>query len=120
MLIASTSSTSTNATHQLSAFSLISFASGGVEFFRVVDPDYPRAGLQDHGASGDWPGERAHSGLVHACHGMKAALPEGGFQAEHLAEALPFGPVFETPFVDRSQDGAGPRAGVGPQDLLDA
>jgi hypothetical protein len=51
---------------------LISFASGGVEFFRVVDSDYPRAGLQDHGASGDWPGERAHSGLVHACNGMMA------------------------------------------------
>jgi hypothetical protein len=50
---------------------------------------------------------------------MKAALPERGFEAEHLAEALPFGPVFETPFVDRSQDGAGSRAGVGPQDLLD-
>ena len=76
------------------------FASRGVEFLRVVDPDYPRAGFQDHGASGDWPGERAHSGLVHACHGMMAACPERGLEAEHLAEALPFRPIFGAPLVD--------------------
>src|SRR3954452_679 len=96
------------------------FASRGVEFFRVVNSDYPRAGFQDHSASGDRPGERAHSSLVHACDGMMAACPERGLEAEHLAEALPFGPIFETPLIDRSQDGTGSRAGVGPQDLLDA
>jgi hypothetical protein len=96
------------------------FASRGVEFLRVVDPRYPRAGFKDHGASGDWPGEGAHSSLVHARHGMMAAFPERGLEAEHLAEALAFGPVFEAPLIDRSQDGADPRSAVSPQDLFDA
>ncbi|MHC2378377.1 hypothetical protein ACVIHA_002752 [Bradyrhizobium liaoningense] len=76
------------------------FASCGVEFFRVVDSDYPRARFQDHGASGDRPGERAHSGLIHACHGMMACFPQRGLEAEHLAEALPFRPMFEAAFID--------------------
>jgi hypothetical protein len=50
---------------------------------------------------------------------MMAAFPERGFEAEHLAEPLPFGPIFEAAFIDRSQDGTCARAGVGSQDLLD-
>ncbi|MCP1754097.1 hypothetical protein ABIF29_009324 [Bradyrhizobium elkanii] len=76
------------------------FARRGFKFFRVVDSDYPRAGFQNHGASGDWPRERAHSGLVHACHAMMAAFPERGLEAQHLAEALPFGPIFEAASID--------------------
>src|SRR5581483_3072170 len=96
------------------------FASRGVELFGVVDSDYPGAGLQDHGGSGDRPGERAHSGLVHARHGMMPALPERRLETEHFAKALPFGPVFETPFIDQSQNGTRSRATVGAQNLLDA
>ena len=96
------------------------FASRSVELFRVIDPDDACAGFQDHCASGYWPRKRAHSGLFHACHGALAAFPERGLEAEHLAEALPSGPIFEAPLIDRSQDGAGSRAGVGPQDLFDA
>ncbi|MEY9985606.1 hypothetical protein ABH995_004943 [Bradyrhizobium yuanmingense] len=76
------------------------FASRGVEFFRVVNPDYSRAGFQDHRTCGDRPGERAHSSLIHACHGMMACFPERGLEAEHLAEALPFGPIVESPLID--------------------
>jgi hypothetical protein len=49
-----------------------------------------------------------------------AAFPERRLEAEHFAKALPFGPVFETPFIDQSQNGTRSRAAVGAQDLFDA
>jgi hypothetical protein len=99
MLIASISSTPTSATLQLSAFSLISLASSSraaaSSFLESSIPTIRVAGFQDHGGSGERPSERAHSGLVHACHGMMAAFPERRLEAEHFAKALPFGPVFK-------------------------
>src|SRR6202161_2347323 len=118
MLITSISSTSTNVTHQLAAFSLISCRR--IEFFRVVDADDSRSRLQDHGGGGDRPGERAHTGLVHTCHGMAPATPKRRLEAKHLAEALSFGPVFGASLVNQGQDGARSRARVGAQDPLDA
>jgi hypothetical protein len=29
-----------------------------------------------------------------------ATFPEGGLEAEHLAEPLPFGPILEAAFID--------------------
>jgi hypothetical protein len=48
-----------------------------------------------------------------------AASPETSLKAEHLAEALSFGPIFDAPFIDCGQDDAGSQAGVCPQDPLD-
>ncbi|MET4717252.1 hypothetical protein ABIF63_001358 [Bradyrhizobium japonicum] len=76
------------------------FASRGVKPFRVINSDYPRAGFKNHGGSGDRPGERAHAGLVHACHRTMAAFPERRLEAKHFAKALSFGPVFEASSID--------------------
>ena len=124
MLTASISSTSTNVTHQLAAFSLISAANSSraarSSFFEFVDADDPRARLQDHSGGGDRPRKRAHTGLVHACNGMAAAFPKRRLEAKHLAEALSFGPVFGASLVNQGQYGARSRARVGAQDQLDA
>ena len=84
-----------------------------VELFRIVDTDYPRAGLQDHGGSRDRPGERAHSGLVHARNGMVTALPERRLEAKHFAEALSLRPVFEAPLVDQGHNSTRSSPAVG-------
>jgi hypothetical protein len=51
---------------------------------------------------------------------MMAAVPERRFEAKHLTKTLSFGPVFEAPLFDRSQDGARSRAAVSAQDLFNA
>jgi hypothetical protein len=119
MLIVSISSTSTNATLQLAAFSLISFASSSRDaessFFESSMPMILVPGFRTTAAAATRPA----SGLIPAsstpCDGMVAAVPEKCFEANHLTKTLSFGAVFEAPLFDKSQDGASSRAAVSAQ-----
>jgi hypothetical protein len=51
---------------------------------------------------------------------MVSPLPKTCFEAKHLAKPLSFGPVFKSPFFDRSKDGARPGAAISSQDFFEA
>ena len=119
----SISSTSTDATHQAAAFSLISVARAPAKShpaFRIVDTGYARAGLQDDRGSGNRPRKRTHSCLVDAGDGMLPLIPEKRFEAQHLAKPLSFRPVLKAPFLNGGKDSPRARASVGAQDFLKA